>query len=265
MSTYPQVTDFPVVNNRGVVRSGRATFTLKHPDTKILDPPLTIGIGAIFELLDHQAAIMKLAPTASELLPEPFTWRSFVKFWNYHAAEDGPRFTTWDDKTQLYFHPLRIVTPADFGITRRIPKIDSALAKPPNVDAKASQLQPTPSPMYRPTPAATTTTNTSTAALAGDQATLSDLLPSELKDKLVTTGIRSWVRQEEQKAEFFKRREQERKAKDAVKRNEKKSKKKSFWKGKAAARHSSNPSNEDVDMTGPIDDNHPSSSKTSGA
>jgi len=83
---------------------------------------------------------------------------------------------------------------------------------------------------------------------------ISKFLPSEIKDGLVTTGLTSWLRQEAQKAEYYKRRDQERKSKGAATRIEKKKKKKLVWKGKWAARGLTNAipsSTKDVPMSTP--------------
>jgi len=106
----------------------------------------------------------------------------------------------------------------------------------------------------------------STPADVSAPASLLGLLSPELQADLATTGLARYVRIEKSKEEYFKQRDQERKAKDAAKRNEKKkSKKNLFWKGKADTRVPNTSSYEDVVMTGPVNDNKPSSSKTPGA
>ena len=103
MSTPKITNNFPVVNNPAVYRSGRATFTLKHPTaSSVLTALTTIGTSSIFELVDYHDAILKLKDTSKELQPEPLAWDKFVRFWNCHAADDGPRFVTWDVEAGLY-------------------------------------------------------------------------------------------------------------------------------------------------------------------
>ena len=117
MSTPKIINNFPAVNNPAVYRSGRATFTLKHPTaSSVLTAPTTIGTSSIFELIDYHDAILKLKDMSKELQPEPFAWDKFVKFWNFHAVIDGPCFVTWDVEAGLYIRPLRVVTLADFGL-----------------------------------------------------------------------------------------------------------------------------------------------------
>jgi len=136
----PRTNNFPDVNNPGIYRSGRSTkFVLQHP----MAPPgltvlTTITAASIFEFFDYHDAILKLQDMSKELQPEPFAWDKFTAFWNCHAAEDGPRFVTWDVETSLYLRPLRVVTLADFGLMRRIPKIASATANPPHVKVNAA-------------------------------------------------------------------------------------------------------------------------------
>jgi hypothetical protein len=93
-----------------------------------------------------------------------------------------------------------------------------------------------------------------TTSTAFGLASISNFLPSEIKDGLVTTGLTSWLRQEAQKAEYYKRRDQERKAKDAATRVGGEKKRELVWKGKSAARELTNAipsSTKDVPMSTP--------------
>jgi hypothetical protein len=271
----PTVHPYPAVNNNSVTQTGKYTFTLHHPDdTSGFTIPLTITAGAIFEIFNHHDAILKLEKKTEELKPEPLAWDRFTRFWNAHAG-DGPRFVTWNSGDGFYSYPTtKLVTLADLNLTRRIPKIVLDVTKVPKDDTTTSAPSrnvSTTSKVVHPhkvaTPSSTTTTTSSTATASGP-ASLADLLPAELTGGLVTTGLARYIRQETQKLEYFKQRDQERKAKAAATRNERKKKKKLVWKGKAAVRGSTSgthPSNEDVTMADAVDDNQPSSSKNPGA
>ena len=263
---------FPAVNNPAVFRSGRSTFTMKHPTASSnLMVPTTISTASIFELFDYHDAILQLQDTSKELQPEPFAWDKFTAFWNCHAADDGPRFVTWDVETRLYLRPLRVVTLVDFGLMRRIPKIASDIAKPPHVEVNAAPTTSVPSNASKVSHShsvAATSTSTTTTTTSSGSASIIDFLPADITGELVTTGLVSWIRQEAQKAKYYKQRDQERKAKDASTRTEKKKKKKLALKGKVPARGSidTTPSStEDVTMSDVVDINQPSSSKTTGA
>jgi len=260
----PRTNSFPDVNNPGVYRSGRSTFVLQHPTAPPgLTVPTTITAAAIFELFDYHDAILQLKDTSKELQPEPFAWDKFTAFWNCHAADDGPRFVTWDVETSLYLRPLRVVTLADFGLSRRIPKIEPVTAKPPIVgpsDDKCRVQPPLTKQLLSPV-----SPSISSNAVSSGSASIIDFLPADITGGLVTTGLASWIRQEAQRAKFYKQRDQERKAKDASTRNDKKKKKKLASKGKSAAHgtiDTTPSSNEDVTMS---DANQPSTSKTTGA
>jgi len=255
------IISYPPVNNRGVTQTGKSTFILQHPgDTSGATVPMTVKVGTLFEIFEHQDAIQRLEKTTIELKPEPLAWDKFTKFWNAHALEDGPRFVTWNSELGLYLFPNKVVSLADFNISRRIPKITSDVTKVPSNDTRASRV-----PSHVATPSLTSSIASSAPANAPAPASLVDLLSPELQADLATTGLTRYVRMEKSKQEYFKQRDQERKAKDAAKRNEKKTKKKMFWRGNATSRAPNTSFNEDVVMTGPVNDNKPSSSKTPGA
>jgi hypothetical protein len=225
-------------------------FTLQHPTAPPgLTVPTTITTAAIFELFDYHDAILKLKDATKELQPEPFAWDKFTKFWNFHATEDGPRFVTWEVDTGLYLQPLKVVTLTDFGLSRRIPKVDPGAAKPPKVEVKPSQDTHLPSSVS----STTVSSSNSSNAIASGSPSLVDFLPAEITGGLVATGLATWIRQEAKKTEYFKRRDLEHKAKVSATRNEKKKTKK---KGKK----NSTTTSEDVTMSDPA-----STSKALGA
>lgn len=93
-----------------------------------------------------------------------------------------------------------------------------------------------------------------TTSTASGLASISNFLPSEIKDGVVTTGLTSWLRQEAQKAEYYKRRDQERKVKDTATRVGGEKKRELVWKRKSAARGLTNAipsSTKDVPMSTP--------------
>ena len=248
---------YPPINNHGVVQTGKSTFTLKHPDdTSDATVPMTIKVGTIFEIFEYHDAIQQLEKSTIKLQPELLAWDKFTKFWNTHALEDGPCFITWDAELGLYLLPRKVVSLTDLNLSRHIPKISSDLTKVLSNNIHTSRVLSHLSHLsVAPSVAATTPTNASAPA------SLISLLPADLQLGLATTGLARYVRIETSKMEYFKQRDQERKAKDAAKWNEKKTKKKLFWKGQAATQSSIPSSTEDVIMTGPVNDT-PSSSKT---
>ena len=76
---------------------------------------------------------------------------------------------------------------------------------------------------------------------------------------LVATGLASYIHQEGQKADYYKRHDLEHKAKESEKRMEKKTKKRSNRK-KPTTSHQVE--DEDVTMSKPTDANQPSTSST---
>jgi ribosomal protein S1 len=134
---------------------------------------------------------------------------------------------------------------------RRIPKVEPNIIKPPNVEVKPPQNTPLPPSVSR----TTVSTSISSSAASSGSASLLDFLPDEITGGLVTTGLASWIRQEAQKTEYFKRRALERKAKVAVTRNEKK-------KTKKRAKKNSTALNEDVTMADSTEANQPPTSST---
>jgi hypothetical protein len=253
--------DFPAVNNPGVYRSGMSKFTCQHPTALTLTVPTTIGTAAIFELVDYHDALLKLEVMNKELQPEPFAWDKFARFWNCHATEDGPRFMMWDAEAGLYIRPLQVVTLADFGLMRRIPKVTSTIAKPSNVEEEASRVIRIPSNASKSahSPSVVTTSTPTPSITTSVPASIIDFLPADITGGLVTTGLSNYLRQEAQKQEYFKRRDQERKAKEAATRMEKKTKKRN---NKKKSTNSRQVDDQDVTMSEPTDTNHPSTSST---
>ena len=143
ITPVPTIDKYPTIDNPGVYQSGPSEFTLKHPDNLAgATVLLTIRSSTIFEIFDHHAAILKLPHISVELKPEPLSWAELTNFWNTHAAEDGPRFVTWDAELGYYLHPLEIVTLADFNITcRPAPKVVSDITTVPKADADTYKLK----------------------------------------------------------------------------------------------------------------------------
>jgi hypothetical protein len=158
----PRSNKYPIINNPGVYQSGPSEFTLKHPDdlagATIL---VTTRLSTIFEIFDHHDAILNLPHV--ELKPEPFSWANFTKVWNAHAAEDSPRFVTWDTRTGGYLYPLILVTLADFNITCRAPKVITTV---PNVNADTSILKRVMFNIYGGSKASSVASTTTTTTIA---------------------------------------------------------------------------------------------------
>jgi hypothetical protein len=257
MSTT-QATSFPAVNNPAVIQTGRSTFTLKHPTASSgLVVPTTISAAAIFELFAYHDALIKHETNTTMLHPEPVAWEKFTSFWNFHATEDGPRFIVWKHDLEMYFHPTTLVTLADFNLSRRIPKIVSDVAKVSNIDASISKPPPKAPAMSKPKPVAVIAPAAPTTTSHSSDPSIVDLLPRNMSNDFIMTGVARYLRQEKRQEAYRHERERARQAKDAGRRKEKKTKKKQNQRKSTAPRHVND---QDVTMADSTDANQPSTS-----
>jgi len=155
---------------------------------------MTIRSSSIFEIFNHHDAILGLANNRAKIKPESLSWNKFTKFWNNHAAEDGPRFVTWDTKTGVYIYPLEIVTLVDFNLTHRAPspKVISDLTPIPKVDTDASKLKGVllnVSSVSRTNSVASTTTTTTSATASESGISALDLWKQNKKRPVTTSPV----------------------------------------------------------------------------
>jgi hypothetical protein len=261
----PQDNTYPALITPVVTLTGRSTFTLFDPSAPAgLTSPTTISVANIFELFEHHDAIQKLETTTAELHPEPMAWDKFTRYWNFHVGKEGPCFMNWDHELGLYFRPNRIVTLADFNLSRRIPKVVSDAVKTPSVDTKVAKPNAVASlAVSHSKPRASVSSTTTTAPSASSEPSLLDFVPRDMSSDFLLLGMARHIRQEKLIKAQRDARERERHAKDAGRRKEKKQRKKASKKNNAPS--SSQVEDKDVTMSDPTDSNQASSSKTVGA
>jgi len=265
--TPPKDGAYPALITPVVTRTSRSTFTLFDPSApSSLTSPTTISVTNMFELFDYHDAILKLEKATTQLLPIPMAWDKFTSYWNHHVGKEGPRFVTWEQELELYLQPFRVVTLADFHLSRRIPKVVSTAVKTPSADGKvvkSTAVAPKLLAVSRSKPSASITTTTTTNPPASSDPSILDFVPRDMSSDYLLLGMARHIRQEKLIKAQRDARERERHAKDAGRRKEKKQRKKASKKDHAPT--SAQVEDKDVSMSDPTDVNQASSSKTVGA
>jgi hypothetical protein len=206
VTPIPRINKFPPVNNPGVYQSAPSEFTLKHPkDHSGATASMTIRFPSIFEIFDHHDAVLELTHVSVQLKPEPLSWDEFTKIWNAHAAENDPRFVTWDFELAIYVHPLIIVTLDDLNLTPRSPNVISDASTLKRVVSNVSVK-------YKASSATTTTTTTTTTSFSTSMLDL----PGKLLEDLFSIKIACSVHRDMHQTAYFGERDRKRKARSEV-------------------------------------------------
>jgi hypothetical protein len=209
VTSIPRINKFPPVNNPGVYQSALSQFNLKYSKdhSGASAASMTIRFPLILEIFDHHDAVLELTHVSVQLKPEPLSWDEFTKIWNAHAAENDPRFVTWDFELGIYIHPLVIVTLDDLNLTSRSQKVisDASTLKRvvSNVSAKSKASSAT---------TITTTTTSSCTSMLN--------LPAQLLEGLFSIPIGRSICQKMRRAAYSTKRNRKCNAKEVVKHQE---------------------------------------------
>ncbi|KIM39170.1 hypothetical protein M413DRAFT_12447 [Hebeloma cylindrosporum] len=262
----PTTDKYPPVNNHSVFQSGKTIYTLKHPDnTSGATVPVTIHIGAIFEIFDHHDVIQRLTDITTELKRAPGL-QQVLQVLECSCSWGWPPF--WDTILELYCILSNIVSLTDLNITRHASGGSSLLTQPAAIDAKPKHKH------FPPKSASHHKCHSllSTLASAGyahhppsSPKVLIDHFPVLVSNALITTGLATFAHQKTRKMEEHQRCQAKKKAKETERHDErKKSKRVTVWKQNYADHelNQPHPSDEHITM---IDSDQPLTSKTIGA